>query len=210
MWRWYGSCSFSLARSKLAQLRLAQQEIAAANSPPPIGGSPRWRPGPGLQEVAADYWLGVCEALGGRPDAALRAFARLPEDFAFDAVGAYLEAKSNLSQGRLHAAERRLEKTLARGGPALDQVRDLLNEIYQIEVRFDDDKSMLLASLADANEPILVLKDRATSSLIGFPMTACRPCWSTPASWRRRKTASGLATPGWRSRPAAGTKRETG
>ena len=52
----------------------------------------------------------------------------------------YHEAKANLTHGRLHAAERRLEQTLARGGPGLDQVRDLLSEIYQIEVRFDDDK----------------------------------------------------------------------
>ncbi len=113
---------------------------------------------PGALGGAADYWLGVCEALGNRPDAALLAFARLPEDYPFDAVGAYHEAKANLTHGRLHAAERRLEQTLARGGPGLDQVRDLLSEIYQIEVRFDDDKDLHRAGLADANDPIRILK----------------------------------------------------
>ena len=114
---------------------------------------------PGALGGAADYWLGVCEALGGRPDAALRAFARVPEGYAFDPLGAYLEAKANLSQGRLHAAERRLEQALARGGPGLDQVRDLLSEIYQIEVRFDDVKALLRASLAEAEDPIRDLKE---------------------------------------------------
>ena len=102
----------------------------------------------------ADYWLGICEALSGRPDAALQAFARLPDGYPFDAVGAYHEAKANLVQGKLHPAERRLEQVLARGGPDLDQVRDLLSEIYQIEVRFDDAKALLRASLADAKDPI--------------------------------------------------------
>ena len=76
---------------------------------------------PGALGGVASYWLGVCEALGGRPDAALCAFARVPEGYAFDPLGAYLEAKANMSRGRLHDAERRLEQTLARGGPGRDQ-----------------------------------------------------------------------------------------
>jgi tetratricopeptide (TPR) repeat protein len=140
------------------QLRLAQQEIARgqlgaahrrlvvlAARPSALGGS-------------AAYWLGICEELSGRPDAALRAFAQLPDGYAFDPVGAYHEAKAHLSQGRLSVAERRLEQTLARGGLSLDKIRDLLSEVYRIEVRFDDAKILVRASLADAKDPIGVLK----------------------------------------------------
>ena len=113
------------------ELRLAQQEIADGR----LEAAHRRLTGlaarPGALDGAADYWLGVCEALGGRPDAALRAFARVPEGYAFDPLGAYLEAKANLSRGRLHDAERRLEQALARGGPGRDQARELLSHIYR-------------------------------------------------------------------------------
>jgi tetratricopeptide (TPR) repeat protein len=157
------------AWNNLGQLRLAQQEIGRGQ----LGSAQRrladLAARPGALEGAADYWLGVCEALSGHPDAALRAFARLPEAYAFDPVGAYHEAKANLTQGKLHAAERRLEKVLAHGGPDLDRIRDLLSHIYQIEVRFDDVKVMLRASLADAKDPIRVLKDLSNLDLERLP-----------------------------------------
>ncbi len=157
------------AWSKLGELRLAQQEIARGQ----LGAAHRrldvLAARPGALGGAADYWLGICEALGSSPDAALRAFARLPEGYVFDPVGAYHEAKANLTQGKLHAAERRLEQALARGGPGLDQVRDLLGHIYQIEVRFDDAKVLLRASLADAADPIRVLKDLSNLELDRLP-----------------------------------------
>src|SRR3954452_10141472 len=92
-----------------AELQLAQRDIAASR----LDAAHRRLTGlaarPGALDGAADYWLGVCEALAGRPDAALRAFARVPEAYPFEPLGAYLEAKANLSRGRLYDAERRLE-----------------------------------------------------------------------------------------------------
>ena len=64
-----------------------------------------------------DYLLGTCEAIAGRDEAALSAFARVPDGFEFASAGAYLEARANLGRGRLRAAETRLEATLKRGGP---------------------------------------------------------------------------------------------
>ena len=69
----------------LSQVQVAKGYVSVLNGPGALGG-------------AADYWLGVCEALVGRPDAAVRAFARVPEGYPFDPVGAYHEAKSNLSR----------------------------------------------------------------------------------------------------------------
>ncbi len=109
------------AWSNLGELRLAQQEIARGQ----FGAAHRRLAAlaarPGSLGGAADYWLGVCQALRGQPDAALQAFARLPEGYVFDTVGAYHEAKSNLTQGkapRCRAAPRRsLESQWSRPGP---------------------------------------------------------------------------------------------
>jgi enediyne biosynthesis protein E4 len=157
------------AWNQLGQLRLAQQEIARGQLAAAHRRLASLAARPGAPGGAADYWLGVCEALGGHPDAALRAFARLPEGYVFDPDGAYLEAKANLAQGKLHAAERRLDQALTRGGPDLDRIRDLLSHIYQIEVRFDDVKVLLRRSLGDAKDLIGVLKELNNFELERLP-----------------------------------------
>ena len=151
------------------ELGLAQQEIASGR----LESAHRRLTGlaarPGELGGAAAYWLGICEALGGRSEAALGAFARVPERFAFEPLGAYLEAKANMSHGRLHTAERRLEQVRDRNGPGRDQARDLLSEIYQIEVRFDDVGSLHRASLAEAEDPTRDLKELSNLDLARLP-----------------------------------------
>ena len=161
-WRWLGIVVGLLALAALAvvqldtwrargELRLAQQEIAGGRLEAARRRLTALAARPAALGGAADYWLGICEALGGRSDAAVRAFARVPEGYTFDSAGSYQAAKANLAQGRLHAAERRLEQDLARGGPDRDRdrdrVRDLLSHIYQIEARFDDVKPLLRGQL---------------------------------------------------------------
>jgi tetratricopeptide (TPR) repeat protein len=156
------------------ELRLAQEDVARGR----LEGARRrliaLAARPGALGGAADYWLGVCEALGGHPEAALRAFARLPAGYPIDSVGAYHQAKANLTQGKLHAAERCLEQALARGGPGLNQIRDLLSQIYQIEVRFDDVKVLVRAGLTAADDPIRVLKDLSNFELGRRPYDGLR------------------------------------
>src|SRR3954452_9672111 len=151
------------------QLQLAQQEIAAGR----LEAAHRRLTGlaarAGALDGAADYWLGVCEALAGRSDAALQAFARVPESYPFETLGAYLEAKANLSRGRLYDAERRLEQALARGGPGRDQAQELLQRLYEIEVRFDDVKAMHYASLAEAEDPTRDLRELSNLDLKRLP-----------------------------------------
>ena len=165
---------------------------------------------PGALDGAANYWLGVCEALRGRTDAALRAFARVPERYVFDPLGAYLEAKANKSRGRLHDAERRLEQALAQGGPGRDQVRELLSLIYEIEVRFDDVKSLHHASLAEAQDPTRDLKELSNLDLDRLPYEGLKGALEGTANWPQRTIESGSARLGWPSRMAAGSRRASG
>jgi tetratricopeptide (TPR) repeat protein len=156
---------FQRARAEIARggLEPARRRLAAlaAARPGALGG-------------AVEYRLGVCEATLGRPEAALRAFARVPDGYTFDAQGAYLEARANLAHGRLRAAERRLEWSLARGGPDLGPVRGLLRHIYEIEVRFDDAKDLVRAGLAGAADPIRVLRELSNYEVERVPADGLR------------------------------------
>jgi enediyne biosynthesis protein E4 len=84
--------------NELGELRLAQQEIARGQLKAAQRRLTHLASGPGVLGGAADYWLGICEGMGGHPEAALQAFGRVPEGFAFDPLGAFREAKANLSR----------------------------------------------------------------------------------------------------------------
>ena len=60
------------------ELRPAVQELARGQLEAARGRLTRLATRPGALDGAAEYWLGVCESLGGCPDVALRVFARLP------------------------------------------------------------------------------------------------------------------------------------
>lgn len=208
------------------ELRMAQGEIAQGRLEAARRRLEALAARPGALGGAADYWLGLCEALGGRPDAALRAFDRLPEGYPFDPVGAYHEAKANLDRGRLRDAERRLEQVLARGGPGLDGVRGLLSHIYQMEVRFDDVKPLLRGRLAEAEDPLHTLRELSNYDLERLPYDGLRTAlekagqlardddrvwlgkarlaiqagrWDEAAEWLGRCRDAGADTPVWRA-----------
>jgi tetratricopeptide (TPR) repeat protein len=148
----------ALGRLELARRRLAS--LAAAR--------------PGVLDGAVDYWLGVCEANLGRLDEALRAFARVPAGFVFDAQGACLEARANLAHGRLRAAEQRLEQALAGGGTDLGQVRALLRHIEEMEVRFDDARDLVRAALDGTPNLIRALRELANYEFERVPADGLR------------------------------------
>src|SRR5262249_42069784 len=151
------------------ELRLAQQDIALGRLEPARRRLVALAVRPGVLGGAADYWLGGCESLGGRPEAALRAFPPGPPGYALDPPRAYLEAKANMSHGRLHAAERRLEHARGRDGPGRDRARELLGEIYELEVRFEDVKSLHRANLAEAEDPTRDLRELSNLDLPRLP-----------------------------------------
>jgi tetratricopeptide (TPR) repeat protein len=165
---WVAFAELSARRAR-SELQLAQYEIARGR----LDSARRRLTGLAAHSSAsggaADHWLGVCESLAGRSDAALLAFARVPAGYAFEPIGAYHEAKANMTRGRLHAAERRLSQFIGQGGPVRDAIRGLLRRIYELEVRFDDVKSLLRADLAEADDPIRDLKELSNLDLRRLP-----------------------------------------
>ena len=113
---------------------------------------------PGALDGRVDYWLGICEALRGDPDAALEAFDRVPGSLRFDPKGAFLKARSALERGRLRDAESCLEAAMGGPGAPPSEIRDLLIRVYQVEVRFDDAGALLRDGLGSSEEPIASLK----------------------------------------------------
>jgi tetratricopeptide (TPR) repeat protein len=113
---------------------------------------------PGALGGEVDCLLGVSESSLGRIDAALAAFARVPSGYLFDAQAARFEAEANLQRGRLRAAETRLEEALSRGGPGLNDVRQLLSRVYEIQLRIEDSLPLYRASVPESSEPFLLLQ----------------------------------------------------
>ncbi len=113
---------------------------------------------PGARGGAADYWLGICEAALDRDSEALTAFGRLPKNHVFASAGAFLEARANVNQGRIRAAECRLVPILANGYPDPHLLVPLLVRVYQIQGRFADVRRVYRRWLASAEKPLEILR----------------------------------------------------
>ena len=96
----------------------------------------------------------------------------MPEGYPFDPIGAYLEAKANLARAGSTPPSGGSSRPWLGAARASSQSRELLRQIYEIEVRFDDVKALLRASLAEAEDPIRDLKELSNFDLSGCPTTA--------------------------------------
>jgi enediyne biosynthesis protein E4 len=116
---------------------------------------PTWAAG---DDGELNYWLGNSRWGLGRRDEALAAFARVPEGGEYGARCAAFAAEGLLKEGRWRAAEERLERALARGGPGLNDVRDRLDQLYRMQARLDDAARLLRDGCAAARDPVRVLR----------------------------------------------------
>src|SRR5262249_16319230 len=78
---WVAFAGFSARRAR-SELQLAQYEIARGRLEAARRRLTDLTARSSALGGAAEHWLGVCESLAGRPDAALRAFARVPAGYA--------------------------------------------------------------------------------------------------------------------------------
>jgi tetratricopeptide (TPR) repeat protein len=223
----WGAFTWIDARMARGELRLAQQELARGRVEVARRRLVALAARPGALGGAAAYWLGICESLAGDPEAALRAFERLPRGYAFDPLGAYHEARANQSLGRLHDAERRLEQALDQGGgPLRDRLREMLRRIYELEVRFDDVGALFRSALAEADDPTRALKELSNLDLERLPYDGLKATlekagelapgddrvwlgkarlaieagrWEDAAAWLERCREAGADGPVWRA-----------
>jgi tetratricopeptide (TPR) repeat protein len=104
------------------------------------------------------YWLGVCRWRAGRRKEALAALARVPDGADYGTRTAAMMAVGLLEQGHWRAAERRLERALAREATDLDTIRGQLEQLYRMQVRTEDAARLLRAGCATVSDPVGVLR----------------------------------------------------
>ncbi len=167
---------------------------------------------PGALGGTVDYLLGISEAMAGRNDAALAAFRRLPAAFEFDPDGAALEARANLEFGRLHAAESRLERCWAGGGPGRDRLIPWLIHVYERQVRFDDVARLLYSRLDEEtrSNKILRLRDLENLKLGRHPYELLRANLDKIGRKAPDDDRVWLGAAAWRSHWDGGTRPPTG
>ena len=196
-----GSISSGLGpRSPAAELEPARRRLAALASARPgaLGG-------------AVEYWLGVCEASLDHPDAALRAFARVPDGFPFDTHGRLPRGAGEPRAGPAPAPPSGGSNGRWPGRPGPGPSRALLRHVYEIEVRFDDAKALVLrAASRDAADPIRVLRELSNFELERVPADGLRAALEKAGRLAPEEDRVELGLGRLAIWPAAGTRRRAG
>src|SRR5262249_49870592 len=131
----FGARRFAAARVRLA--RLAER-----------------RPGDG--EVG--LLLGDCERMLGHPDAALAAWGRIPEGVEQAPTGALASGRLALAPGRDRPAEAGLLRASRAGGEVADEAWRLLEFLYWLTGRRDEQRTILRARAERAADPSQILR----------------------------------------------------
>ncbi|HEV3021668.1 MAG TPA: FG-GAP-like repeat-containing protein, partial [Pirellulales bacterium] len=107
-----------------------------------------------------NYRRGVCEHAGGDIQAALAAWSRVEPRSRWFARAALARARTLVGDlGRFTDAETILDAVVRAPGPAREQARHTLSELYFWEGRHDAMRRLLEQHLASASEPTIELRD---------------------------------------------------
>lgn len=98
----------------------------------------RW---PGRGEI--EYWLGACEMMEGRPEAALAAWGRVPDEAPEGPLATLSRGRLALETGRYALAETSLERASRAGGNTGAEGRRLLGHLYWMTGRRDQYQGLL-------------------------------------------------------------------
>src|SRR5207247_5585021 len=101
------------------------------------------RPGP--DEV--DSLLGLCEYTRGRPDAAVRAWSRVPPMSRHGGLALYYRARLFIQRGRLTEAESLLRSSLRTTGAHGDDARWELVKLLRLEGRFEEARRVYFSGI---------------------------------------------------------------
>ncbi len=131
----FGAGRFETARKNLAQLA-------------------RGRPGEGEVE----YLLGACEMVKSHADAAMAAWARVPDSSPFAPAAGLARGRRALDVGRYRLAETCLERASRGGGEIGQEAGRLLEWLYWMTGRRDDYKRLLHRNVERAIDPSPLLR----------------------------------------------------
>jgi tetratricopeptide (TPR) repeat protein len=106
---------------------------------------------PGWDEVR--YQVGVCEQGRGRPEAALAAWAEVPQWSRFAGLAAVQRARADLARGRLGDAEDELEAVVSRLGTHAAEARRLLLLLLRSQDRPREMGRLLRAAIEATEAP---------------------------------------------------------
>ncbi|QDV37651.1 FG-GAP-like repeat-containing protein [Tautonia plasticadhaerens] len=158
----FGAQRFATARKRL--VRLAER-----------------RPGDGEVELLR----GECERRLGHPDAALAAWGRVPDGTEQAAPAALASGRMALGLGRLRLAEARLLRASRAGGDVADEAWRLLDVLYWLTGRRDEQRAVLRARAEREADPSKTLRelwsiDRDPYPVVGITAALAKARRSTP------------------------------
>jgi tetratricopeptide (TPR) repeat protein len=111
---------------------------------------------PGAGEV--EFLLGVCEKLGGRHDAAMAAWLRVPADSAHGPTAALARGRLALEIGQYAAAEDSLIRASQKEGAVAEEADRLLEWLYWMTGRRDEHRSVVRRRAERSPDPSQALR----------------------------------------------------
>jgi len=110
----------------------------------------------------AAFLLGACEQSLGRPEAAAVAYARIPASSAFAAHAAMFRAKILLGRDSVAEAEPLLLMAMLGRGPIALEARKTLVNLFKMEGRFDEARTLVLGASDFYPDPGGLLREAET------------------------------------------------
>ncbi|MFI5458430.1 MAG: FG-GAP-like repeat-containing protein [Isosphaerales bacterium] len=121
-----------------------------------------------------EYWLGLCEEIEGRTDAAMAAWGRVPALAREGPMAALARGRLALETGRYALAESCLERANRAGGETGDEGGRLLGRLHWITGRHDDYQRFLRREVERQRNPSETLRMIWSIETVAYPIDAMR------------------------------------
>jgi len=121
-----------------------------------------------------EYWLGLCEEIEGRPDAAMAAWGRVPARAREGPMAALARGRLALETGRYALAESCLDRANRAGGEIGDEGGRLLGRLHWITGRHDEYQRFLRREVERQTNPSETLRTIWSIDTVAYPIDAMR------------------------------------
>ena len=117
-----------------------------------------------------EYLLGTCEKIAGHPEAALKAWRRVPAGATEVTLSTLSRARLALELGQYRLSETCLESLRSKQGEVGDEARRLLEWLYWITGQWDEHRALVRQYLERAQDPALALRALWSSEFDYYPV----------------------------------------